>query len=60
MNTGKVVQVIGPVVDVKFERELPQIYNALEVSRADGKVLVLEAAQHVGSDIVRCVAMAST
>jgi F-type H+-transporting ATPase subunit beta len=60
LNTGKVVQVIGPVVDVKFERELPQIYNALEVSRADGKVLVLEAAQHVGSDIVRCVAMAST
>lgn len=60
MNTGKVVQVIGPVVDVKFEGELPQINNALEVSRADGKVLVLEAAQHVGSDIVRCVAMAST
>lgn len=60
MNTGKVVQVIGPVVDVKFEGELPQINNALEVPLADGKVIVLEASQHVGSDIVRCVAMSST
>lgn len=60
MNTGKVVQVIGPVVDVKFEGELPQINNALEVPLADGKVIVLEASQHVGSDIVRSVAMSST
>lgn len=60
MNTGKVVQVIGPVVDVKFKGELPQINNALEVPLADGKVIVLEASQHVGSDIVRCVAMSST
>lgn len=59
MNTGKVVQVIGPVVDVMFESELPQINNALEVPQADG-VVVLEAAQHIGSDVVRCVAMSST
>ena len=60
LNTGKVVQVIGPVVDVKFEGELPQINNALEVPLADGEVIVLEVSQHVGSDIVRCVAMSST
>lgn len=60
MNTGKVVQVIGPVVDVKFEDKLPDIYNALAVSLADGREIVLEAMQHVGSDIVRCVAMSLT
>lgn len=60
MNTGKVVQVIGPVVDVKFEDKLPDIYNALAVSLADGREVVLEAMQHVGSDIVRCVAMSLT
>ena len=60
MNTGKVVQVIGPVVDVKFEDELPEIYNALEVASADGRKIVLEAAHHVGGDIVRCVAMSLT
>ena len=60
MNTGKVVQVIGPVVDVKFEETLPDIYNALEVTSADGRVIVMEAAHHVGGDIVRCVAMSST
>ena len=60
MNTGKVVQVIGPVVDVKFEDKLPDIYNALAVSLDDGREIVLEAMQHVGSDIVRCVAMSLT
>lgn len=60
MNTGKVVQVIGPVVDVKFEDQLPAIYSALEIALADGREVVLETAQHIGSDIVRCVAMSST
>jgi F-type H+-transporting ATPase subunit beta len=60
LNTGKVVQVIGPVVDVKFEDKLPDIYNALAVSLDDGREIVLEAMQHVGSDIVRCVAMSLT
>ncbi|MDD4657875.1 MAG: F0F1 ATP synthase subunit beta [Eubacteriales bacterium] len=60
MNTGKVVQVIGPVVDVKFEDKLPDIYNALAVSLANGREVILETMQHVGSDIVRCVAMSLT
>jgi len=60
LNTGKVVQVIGPVVDVEFEDKLPDIYNALEVSLANGREVILEAMQHVGSDIVRCVAMSLT
>ncbi|MGQ9516811.1 MAG: F0F1 ATP synthase subunit beta [Anaerolineae bacterium] len=57
---GRVVQVIGPVVDVAFpEGELPNIYHALEIYR-DGKRLVLEVQQHLGNDWVRCVAMDST
>ena len=57
---GRVVQVIGPVVDVAFpEGELPEIYHALEIYR-DGKRLVLEVQQHLGNDWVRCVAMDST
>ena len=63
-NTGKIVKVIGAVVDAKFEAEgLPDIYNALEVSRdtgeGDGK-LVLEVQQHLGDNRVRAVAMSST
>lgn len=60
MNTGKVVQVIGPVVDVKFEDQLPNIYNSLDVKLADGREIILETAQHLGGDVVRCVAMSST
>lgn len=60
MNTGKVVQVIGPVVDVKFEDKLPEIYNSLEVTLADGREIVMEAMHHVGGDMVRCVAMSLT
>ena len=63
-NTGKIVKVIGAVVDAEFEAEgLPDIYNALEVSRdtgeGDGK-LVLEVQQHLGDNRVRAVAMSST
>jgi len=59
---GKVAQVIGPVVDVSFEEigEIPSIYDALEVTRPDGQVVVLECQQHLGEDRVRTVAMDST
>jgi F-type H+-transporting ATPase subunit beta len=62
MNTGKIVQVIGPVVDVQFdEANIPEIYNALEVPRPAGQVrLVLEVQQHRGEGMVRAVAMTST
>jgi len=61
MNKGAVAQVIGPVVDVKFEPgQLPAIYNALELTRPSGKVLVLEVALHLGENIVRTIAMDST
>src|SRR3990172_969522 len=65
MNKGKISQVIGPVVDVEFEKELPEIYSALEValpaSSADKtNKLVLETHQHLGGNKVRAVAMGST
>jgi len=62
MNEGKIVQVIGPVVDVAFEDgELPAILTALEVQRADhGSRLVLEVQQHLGERTTRCVAMDSS
>ena len=55
-NIGVIKQVIGVVVDVYFENNLPEIYNALEVS-LNGQKLVLEVEQHIGSNVVRCVAM---
>ncbi len=61
-HIGKVVQVIGPVVDVRFEsgKDLPNIYDALHVTRADGSTLVLEVQQLTGEDTVRTVSMEST
>ncbi|MDO4711380.1 MAG: F0F1 ATP synthase subunit beta [Peptostreptococcaceae bacterium] len=59
-NVGKVVQIIGPVVDIRFEaNELPNLLNAIEID-LDGKKLVVEVAQHIGDDVVRCIAMSST
>ena len=59
-NTGIVVQVMGPVVDVRFkEGSLPPIYNALTVPIED-RLLTVEVAQHIGNSTVRCIAMAST
>ncbi|MDO4355880.1 MAG: F0F1 ATP synthase subunit beta [Clostridia bacterium] len=59
-HTGVVTQVIGPVIDVKFkEGELPALLSAIEINH-NGKKLVVEAAQHVGDNVVRCIAMAST
>ncbi len=61
MNKGKINQIIGPVVDAKFnEGELPAIYNAIKINREDESELVLEVQQHLGENIVRCVAMDST
>ena len=61
MNKGKISQIIGPVVDIEFnEGELPAIYNAVKIKREDGSDLVLEVQQHLGENIVRCVAMDST
>ena len=60
--TGKVAQIIGPVIDVAFASgaNLPRIFDSLEITRKDGSTLVLEVEQHVGEDIVRCIAMDST
>ena len=57
--TGKISQVLGAVVDVEFERELPSILNALEVDN-NGNKLILEVAQHLGDNAVRTIAMDST
>lgn len=60
METGKIVQVLGPVVDVVFENgKLPAIKDALEVQNGDKKC-VMEVAQHIGNDVVRCVMLASS
>src|SRR3546814_2207045 len=56
---GKISQVLGAVVDVQFEGELPPILNALDTEN-DGRRLVLEAAQHLGENTIRCIAMDST
>lgn len=58
-NIGVIKQVIGGVVDVYFENNLPEIYNALEVD-LNGQKLVLEVEQHIGASVVRCVAMGTT
>lgn len=59
MNNGKIVQVMGPVVDVLFEGELPKLKDALEVT-VDGKRLVMEVAQHIGAGTVRCIMLAAS
>ena len=59
-SIGTVVQVIGPVLDIKFAAgELPRLLNAIEVGSGEKK-LVVEVAQHIGDDVVRCIAMSST
>src|SRR5260221_7974749 len=59
-NTGKIKQIIGAVVDVQFDGQLPEIYNALELKRDNGDKLVLEVQQHLGEDSVRTIAMDGT
>ncbi|MBU4057177.1 F0F1 ATP synthase subunit beta, partial [Patescibacteria group bacterium] len=61
MTTGKIVQIIGPVVDVEFSAEsLPKIYDALTVRSSGGKKIVLEVQSHLGGGRVRAVSLAST
>lgn len=60
MNKGTVSQIIGVVVDVHFEKELPGIYNALETKLGDGTKVVLEVQQHLGSNTIKAVAMGAT
>ncbi|MEA3322886.1 MAG: F0F1 ATP synthase subunit beta [Patescibacteria group bacterium] len=60
MNKGKITQIIGPVVDVEFSDDMPEIYHALEVVVSSDEKIVLETQQHVGGNKVRAVAMAST
>jgi F-type H+-transporting ATPase subunit beta len=62
-NIGKIIQIIGPVVDVSFEQEgslLPNILDALEITREDGSTLVCEVEQHIGENTIRAIAMEST
>jgi len=59
MDKGKVIQIMGPVVDVEFEKDLPALQTALVIKR-EGKDLVLEVAQHLGGNRVRTIAMGST
>ena len=60
MKKGKIVQVMGPVVDVEFEdNDLPYIKDALEVDN-HGKRCVMEVAQHIGNNTVRCIMLAAT
>ncbi len=61
LNTGKLTQIIGAVLDIKFpEGKLPEINDAISVPLNDGKKLVVEVAQHLGDDTVRCIAMGPT
>ena len=60
MSKGIIHQIIGPVIDIKFEPEhLPDLLNAINIE-LDGRTIVAEVAQHIGDDIVRCVALSST
>lgn len=65
MNKGRVVSIMGPVVDIEFERgQLPQIFNAIKIAHSleDGRTidLTLEVSNHLGDNLVRCIAMSST
>ena len=59
-NIGKVVQVIGPVLDIRFEDgQLPELLNAIEIQSGDRKI-VAEVAQHIGDNVARCISMNAT
>ena len=60
MNKGKIHQIIGPVIDIKFnEDEMPELLNAVNIE-FEGRTIVSEVAQHMGDDVARCVALSST
>ena len=59
-NIGTVIQIMGPVLDIRFAQDsLPQLLNAIEITHQD-RVIVAEVAQHIGDNVVRCIAMSST
>ena len=59
-NVGTVIQVMGPVLDIRFEdAQLPQLLSAIEVPNGDSTIIA-EVAQHIGDNVVRCIAMSST
>lgn len=59
-NVGKIIQIIGAVLDIKFSSEnMPALYNAIEIEH-NGEIIVAEVAQHLGDDVVKCIAMSST
>ena len=59
-NLGAVIQVMGPVLDIRFSDDaLPQLLNAIEVKNGENTI-VAEVAQHIGDNVVRCIAMSST
>ncbi|MCL1999266.1 MAG: F0F1 ATP synthase subunit beta [Turicibacter sp.] len=59
-NTGKILQIIGAVIDIRFETDLPALYNAIQITPEGGEKVTLEVAQHLGDNVVRCIAMSST
>ena len=61
-NIGKIVQIVGAVLDIRFEdeKDLPNLLNALEIKLENGNKIVAEVAQHIGNDTVRCIAMSAT
>ncbi len=59
-NVGKIIQIIGAVLDIKFSTEnMPSLFNAIEIKH-EGRTIVAEVAQHLGDDVVKCIAMSST
>ena len=61
MHIGKITQIIGAVLDIKFkEGELPEINEAIKITRSDESKLTVEVSQHLGDDTVRCIAMGPT
>ena len=62
MVSGKISQIVGPVIDVEFESgsKLPKIYESLEIQKNDGTKLVLEVQAHIGENMVRTIAMDSS
>ena len=60
MHKGTVIQVMGPVLDIRFPEDcLPQLLSAIEVPNGE-QTIVAEVAQHIGDNVVRCIAMSST
>ena len=61
--TGKITQIIGPVIDVSFntkDGDLPNILDSLEITKKNGQVVVVECQQHIGEDTIRTIAMDAT